>query len=130
VNPLAKSATDGRAMSLLLAVVLAVSLGACAKPKPPAPPAASEPPKEEPAVYDTHVSYCRSYADRMAGRELQREYDTMEGRFRGGESRVFRDFAEMDARKNYRRIYENCIRDRTANEKKDEEQKKGETGAR
>jgi hypothetical protein len=81
---------------------------------------ANEPPTAEPAVYDAHVSYCRDYADRVAGRELQREYDSMEGRFRGGESRVFRDIAEMDARKNYRRIYENCIRDRTEGEKKEE----------
>ena len=111
-------------MLLIASLALGLSLGACAKSKPVAKPAAAipaadEPVADDPSVSDTHISYCRSYADQMAGRELQREYDSMKGRFRGSESQVFRDFAKMDAQKNYRRIYENCIRDRTTAGKKD-----------
>ena len=126
MKPIGSIRIGARSASLLAILVLAVSLGACAKPKAAAKPAASNaataaPPAGEPAVSDTHISYCRTYADQMAGRELQREYDSMEGRFRGSESRVFRDFAKMDAQKNYRRIYENCIRSRAAREGKSED---------
>ena len=106
----------------LLFLMLAASLAACASLRPAAEPGESEPipgtPRAgDPTDSETHVTYCQRYADQMAGRELQREYDSMEGRFRGGESQVFRDFAAMDAQKNYRRIYENCIRDRTTEQK-------------
>lgn len=121
--------TGGRSVLLMVSLALGLSLGACAKPKPAAKPSmgspaagiprTDEPVSGDPSVADTHISYCRSYADQMAGRELQREYDSMKGRFRGSESQVFRDFAKMDAQKNYRRIYENCIRDRTAARKND-----------
>lgn len=125
MKPLGPTKSGGRSALLILCLAFAVSLAACAKPKPAARPAAAEPPSGEqapgePAVSEAHISYCRAYADRMAGRELQREYDSMEGRFRGGESQVFRDFARMNAEKNYRRIYENCIRDRTLGQKKGE----------
>ena len=129
MKPMGPTRTGGRSALLMASLVLAVSLGACAKSKPAAKPAAAvpaasapatdEPVAGDPSNSDTHISYCRSYADQTAGRELQREYDSMEGRFRGSESQVFQDFAKMDAQKNYRRIYENCIRDRTAAGKKD-----------
>lgn len=117
--------TSGRYRLLATGLMLVLSLAACASPKPAPKPAAATPPASEPverdpSVTEPHVSYCRDYADRMAGRELQRDYDSMEGRFRGGESQVFRDFAKMSAEKNYRRIYENCIRSQTAPRKKKE----------
>lgn len=111
--------SGGRTASLLVVLALAVSLGACAKPKTAGKPVTDGPAAGEPTVSNGHVSYCRAYADQMAGRELQREYNSMEGRFRGSESRVFQDFARMDAQKNYRRIYQNCVRNRTADRKKD-----------
>lgn len=117
--------TSGRCSLLATSLMLVLLLAACASPRPAAKPAvvtppASEPVERDPSVTDVHVSYCRDYADQMAGRELQREYDSMEGRFRGGESQVFRDFAKMNAEKNYRRIYENCIRSQTTPKKKKE----------
>jgi len=121
--------TCGRSLLLSACLALVLALTACASPKPaPKPAAATQPAGEpaaiEPSVSEAHVSYCRAYADQMAGRELQREYDSMEGRFRGGQSQVFQDFARMNAQKNYRRIYENCIRDRTATKSQDESRAK------
>ncbi len=119
----------GRSLLLSAGLALVLALSACGSPKPAPKPAAATPPASEPtagepSVSEAHVSYCRAYADQMAGRELQREYDSMEGRFRGGQSQVFQDFARMSAQKNYRRIYENCIRDRTAAQNQDESRAK------
>lgn len=125
MNELDSMNTSGRTFLLVPGLMLVLFLAACASPKPAAKPAAatplpSEPVERDPSVTEPHVSYCRNYADQMAGRELQRDYDSMEGRFRGGESQVFRDFAKMSAEKSYRRIYENCIRSQITPQKKKE----------
>jgi len=45
----------------------------------------------------------------MAGRQMQRDYDSIQGTFEGGSSQVFRDFAHMDAQHYYRQLYESCL---------------------
>ncbi len=40
---------------------------------------------------------------------MQREFDVMSGNFRGGDSRVFKDFARADAEKYQRQLYESCL---------------------
>lgn len=40
---------------------------------------------------------------------MQREFDVMSGNFRGGDSRVFQDFARADAQKYRQQLYESCL---------------------
>ena len=56
-----------------------------------------------------NVSSCREYADHTAARQMQREFDVMSGNFRGGESRVFKDFARADAQRYRQQLYEACL---------------------
>ena len=91
---------------LLTALCLAVAVSACAGPKrakkqPPASVGASGPPP--------HVTSCRDYADQLAGRQLQRDFDAISGNFRGGDSRLYQDFARLDAEKYSRQLYESCL---------------------
>jgi hypothetical protein len=66
---------------------------------------------------DANVSYCKRFADQTAAREMQREMDVMEGQFRGGDSRVFQDFARMDAERYSRKLYESCMRSAASRKK-------------
>ena len=90
---------------------MAVAAVGCAGPKRPATVgptgtgAAGPPP---------HVTSCREYADQTAGRTLQRDIDSISGNFQGGDSRVFEDFARMDAQKYYQQLYESCLSNQRA----------------
>src|SRR3546814_2788381 len=48
------------------------------------------PPPDRPATSDAgpppHVSGCREYADGMAGRQMERDFDSISGNFEGGRS--------------------------------------------
>jgi hypothetical protein len=94
----------------LLVVALTVfAVAACAAPKRAKRPA----PVNDPAVSDSgpppQVSACRNYADSMAGRQMEQDFDSMHGNFQGGSSQVFQDFARMDAQRYYRQLYESCL---------------------
>lgn len=40
---------------------------------------------------------------------MQRDFDAISGNFRGGNSRLYQDFARLDAEKYSRRLYESCL---------------------
>lgn len=112
--------TTGRFVVVALA---AVAIAACAAPKRAKRPI----PVDRPAVGAAEsgpppqVSACRSYADNMAGRQMQRDFDSIQGNFQGGSSQVFEDFARMDAQRYYRQLYESCLsqqRSRSSQESK------------
>jgi hypothetical protein len=94
---------------LALIAVTATAIVACAAPKRTKRPL----PANRPAVSDSgpppQVSACREYADTMAGRQMQQDFDSIQGNFEGGSSQVFRDFARMDAQRYYRQLYESCL---------------------
>jgi hypothetical protein len=99
----------------IIVVVLAMlAIAACASPKR----AKYTPPASRAAASDSgpppQVSACREYADNMAGRQLQQDYDSINGNFQGGSSQVFRDFAHMDAQRYYRQLYESCLSEHRA----------------
>ena len=98
-----------RVTGRLIVIALAtLAIVACAAPKR----AKYSPPVNRPAASESgppQVSACREYADDMAGRQLQQDYDSINGNFQGGSSQVFRDFAHMDAQKYYRQLYESCL---------------------
>lgn len=95
---------------LAVVVLIILAVAACAAPqkrvKRPAP-------VDRPTAGDSgpppQVSACREYADNMAGRQLQQDYDSIQGNFQGGSSQVFRDFAHMDAQRYYQQLYESCL---------------------
>jgi hypothetical protein len=93
---------------LIVVVLTALAIVACASPKR----AKYSPPASRSAANDSgpppQVSACREYADNMAGRQLQQDYDSINGSFQGG-GQVFRDFAHMDAKRYYRQLYESCL---------------------
>ena len=96
---------------LALVAIVVLGVAACSsfqKSKKPAPA-----PAREKASSDIgpppNVSACRAYADQMAGRQLEQDYDSIQGNFQGGSSPVFRDFARMDAERYYRQLYESCL---------------------
>jgi hypothetical protein len=91
-----------------MALGLSIAVTGCSWPKrakhtPRPAPAASQ------AGPPPNVSSCREYADQTAARQMQREFDVMSGNFRGGDSRVFKDFARADAQKYQRQLYESCL---------------------
>lgn len=94
-------------LTVIALTVLAIA--ACAAPKRAKRPA----PVDRPAVSDSgpppQVTGCREYADTMAGRQMQQDFDSIQGNFQGGSSQVFRDFARMDAQRYYRQLYESCL---------------------
>jgi len=100
--------TSGRVIVVAFAVV---AIAACAAPKRAKRPAPVDRPAA--AVDDSdpppQISACRNYADTMAGRQMQRDFDSIQGNFQGGSSPVFRDFARMDAQRYYRQLYESCL---------------------
>lgn len=100
--------TSGRLIVVAFAVV---AIAACAAPKRAKRPAPVDAPAA--AVEDSgpapQISACRNYADTMAGRQMQRDFDSIQGNFQGGSSPVFKDFARMDAQRYYRQLYESCL---------------------
>lgn len=94
---------------LFVAAVVAVAIAGCAAQKRAKRP----PPPDRPATSDAgpppHVSDCREYADSMAGRQMERDFDSISGNFEGGSSQVFQDFARLDAQRYYRQLYESCL---------------------
>ena len=96
-------------MRLAVIVLTVAAIAACAAPKRAKRPA----PADRPAVGDLgpppQVSACRAYADNMAGRQMEQEFDSIQGNFQGGSSQVFRDFARMDAQRYYQQLYESCL---------------------
>lgn len=112
--------TSGR---LIVVALAAAAIAACAAPKQVKQPA---PVRDRPAVdvveteTPPQISACRSYADHMAGRQMQRDFDSIQGNFQGGSSQVFEDFARMDAQRYYRQLYESCLsQQRSRNAQKD-----------
>ncbi len=91
-----------------VALGLSIAVTGCSWPKrdkhsPRSAPAASQ------AGPPPNVTSCREYADHTAARQMQREFDVMSGNFRGGDSRVFQDFARADAQKYRQQLYESCL---------------------
>lgn len=101
----------------LLIAAVALAIAGCAAP---AKRAKRPPPPERPATADAppppNVSDCRDFADGMAGRQMERDFDSMSGNFEGGSSQVFQDFARMDAQRYYRQLYESCLSQQRASE--------------
>jgi len=94
---------------LFVIVLAAFAIAACAAPKR----AKRHVPTDRPTAGDSssppQISACRDYADNMAGRQMERDFDSIQGNFQGGSSQVFKDFARMDAQRYYRQLYESCI---------------------
>lgn len=94
---------------IAVALFVAVAIAGCAAQKRAKRPA----PAERPAVSESgpppNVTDCREYADSMAGRQMERDFDSISGNFEGGSSQVFQDFARMDAQRYYRQLYESCL---------------------
>ena len=64
-----------------------------------------------------------NWADRaMAARMAEQDLDSMSGNFRGGDSRVFGDFARMDAKKYYQQLYESCLSQQRARRQQQNQQ--------
>ena len=99
--------------------IAAVAVAGCAAQKRPPPSAPSGTGASGPPP---HVTSCREYADQMAGRQLQQDLDSISGNFRGGDSRVFGDFARMDAKKYYQQLYESCLSNQRARRQQLEQQ--------
>lgn len=138
VLPIQSPKTARSVIPCIAAICLAVAIAGCAGPKRakgPAPaaapsagavpweggaPAADSATGEAPAAGQAgpppHIVFCREYADQTAGRELQREFDSMSGNFRGGDSPLFQEFARMDAVKYRRQLYESCLSNQRARE--------------
>jgi hypothetical protein len=91
-----------------VALGLSIAVTGCSWPK-----RAKHTPRPAPAAGQAgpppNVSSCREYADQTAARQMQREFDVMSGNFRGGDSRVFKDFARHDAQKYRQQLYESCL---------------------
>jgi len=102
-----------------LTVVTGALLAACASAPPEKAPVQRKSTNDRPytAATEAPTGSCSEYADQAASRELQREIDVMSGHFRGGDSRVFQDFARMDAQRQYQRLYESCLRNKRTRKK-------------
>ena len=103
-----------RARFVVLTLVASAFIACCAKAPPEKVPVQRKSTNDRPytAATDAPIGSCSEYADQAASRELQREIDVMSGHFRGGDSRVFQDFARMDAQRQYQRLYESCLRNK------------------
>ena len=99
--------------------IAAIAVAGCAAKKRPLPAAPSGTGAAGPPP---HVTSCREYADQMAGRQLQQDLDSISGNFRGGDSRVFGDFARMDAKKYYQQLYESCLSNQRARRQQQNQQ--------
>lgn len=104
---------------VLLTILTGVMLAACTSPPPAKSPTQRKTTNDRPYTSATNGSSgsCSEYAEQAASRELQREFDVMSGNFRGGDSRVFQDFARMDAQRQYQRLYESCLRNKRSRKK-------------
>ena len=93
----------------LVVVLVALAATGCAFQKRSKIPA----PAKEPTLADTvpppHISSCREYADNMAGRQLDRDQDSISSNFQGGDGGVLQEFARMDAQRYYRQLYKSCL---------------------
>jgi hypothetical protein len=94
---------------LAIVALMTLAIAACAGQKRAKRPAPAERPVAGNAGPPPQVSACREYADSMAGRQLQQDYDSIQGNFQGGSSQVFRDFAHLDAQHYYQQLYESCL---------------------
>lgn len=101
---------------LVVAATVAVAVVACAAPKRATRSAPPERPASADAGPPPHVTDCRQFADNLAGRQMERDFDAISGNFRGGSSQVFQDFARMDARRYYQQLYESCLSEQRAAE--------------
>ena len=99
--------------------IAAIAIAGCAAKKRPLP---ATPSGAGAAGPPPHVTSCREYADQMAGRQLQQDLDSISGNFRGGDSRVFGDFARMDAKKYYQQLYESCLSNQRARRQQQNQQ--------
>lgn len=101
---------------VVVAALMILAVSACASQKR----AKRHTPVDRPVAGSSgpppQVSACREYADTMAGRQLQQDYDSIQGNFQGGSSQVFRDFAHLDAQHYYRQLYESCLSQHRASE--------------
>ena len=93
----------------LVVLLIALAATGCAYQKRSKIPA----PAKEPTLADTvpppHISSCREYADNMAGRQMERDQDSISSNFQGGDGGVLQEFARMDAQKYYQQLYESCL---------------------
>jgi hypothetical protein len=94
---------------LLVVALTALAVASCAAPKRAKRPAPVSAPANADAGPPPQISACREYADTMAGRQMQQDFDSIQGNFQGGSSQVFQDFARMDAQRYYRQLYESCL---------------------
>jgi hypothetical protein len=94
---------------LAIVALITLAVAACAGQKRAKRPVPAERPVAGNSGPPPQVSACRDYADAMAGRQLQQDYDSIQGNFQGGSSQVFRDFAHMDAQHYYQQLYESCL---------------------
>lgn len=103
-----------RAKFVFLTLLASAFIASCANAPPEKAPVQKKITNDRPytAATDEPIGSCSEYADQAAGREMQREIDVMSGHFRGGDSRVFQDFARMDAQRQYQRLYESCLRNK------------------
>jgi hypothetical protein len=100
--------TVGRLL-LVAATVIAVTACAAQKRAKWPPPVSAPARANADSGPPPQISACREYADTMAGRQMQRDFDSIQGNFEGGSSQVFQDFARMDAQRYYRQLYESCL---------------------
>ena len=103
-----------RARFVFLTLLAGAFVACCANAPPEKAPVQKKSTNDRPytAATDAPIGSCSEFADQAASRELQREIDVMSGHFRGGDSRVFQDFARMDAQRQYQRLYESCLRNK------------------
>lgn len=93
----------------LVIVLVALAIAGCAAQKRAKRPAPAKEPVIGDALPPPHVSSCQEYADGMAGRQMERDIDSISGNFQGGDGTVLQEFARMDAQRYYRQLYESCL---------------------
>jgi hypothetical protein len=93
----------------LVIVLVALAIAGCAAQKRAKRAAPAKESALGEALPPPHVSSCREYADGMAGRQMERDIDSISGNFQGGDGTVLQEFARMDAQRYYRQLYESCL---------------------
>ncbi|MGH6914683.1 MAG: hypothetical protein ACREH3_13375 [Geminicoccales bacterium] len=101
---------------VLVAALVAAAIAGCAAPKRATRSAPADRPTASDSGPPPHISKCREYADTMAGRQMERDFDSISGNFEGGNSQVFQDFARLDAKRYYQQLYEACLSQHRASE--------------